>query len=160
MPYDDGSKDRAVEYEAVIGNMQGILDRYIGCKFVFGGNLNVTKYSPSIEHGMVYDFCSTNNLSWCNIDCNSGVNYNFHNDAINRYSMIDYFICSPELVLPKHHVIILNDGDNFSDHLAIIRKFGYAEAAAHNYSIPKSKADHCYVLQWEKADIMFYHLFE
>ena len=75
---------------------------------------------------------------------------------MNRYSMIDYFICSPELVLPKHHVIILNDGDNLSDHLAIIRKFGYAEATAHNYSIPKSKADHCYVLQWEKDDIMFY----
>jgi len=72
MPYDDGSKDRAVEYEAI-----GILDRYIGCKFVFGGDLNVTKYSPSIEHGMV-----TNNLSWCNIDCNSGVNYTFNNDAI------------------------------------------------------------------------------
>ena len=67
------------------------------------------------------------------IDCNSGVNYTFHNDAMNRYSMIDYFICSPELVLPKHHVIILNDGDNLSDHLAIIRKIGYAEATAHNY---------------------------
>jgi len=74
---------------------------------------------------------------------------------MNRYSMIDYFISSPELVLPKHHVIILNDGDNLSDHLAIIRKCGYAETTAHNYSIPKSKADHCYVLQWEKADIMF-----
>jgi len=31
-----------------------------------------------------------------------------------------------------------------------------SKATAHNYSIPKSKADHCYVLQWEKADIMFY----
>ena len=62
--YDDGSKDRAVEYEAVIGNMQGILERYIGCKFVFGGDLNATKYSQSIEHVMVDDFCYTNNLSW------------------------------------------------------------------------------------------------
>jgi len=70
--------------------------------------------------------------------------------------MIDYFICSPELVLPKHHVMILNDGDNLSDHLAIIRKFGYAEATTHNYSIPKSKADYGYKLQWEKADIMSY----
>jgi len=75
---------------------------------------------------------------------------------MNRYSMIDYFISSPELVLPKHHVIIMNDGDNLSDHLAIIRKCGYAETTAHNYSIPKSKADRCYMLQWEKADIMFY----
>jgi len=61
------------------------------------------------------------------MDCNYGVNYTFHNDAMNRYSMIDYFICSLELVLPKHHVIILNDGDNLSHHLAIIRKFGYAK---------------------------------
>jgi len=63
MPYDDDSNDRAAEYEAVIGNMRCILDRHIGCKFVFGGDLNVTKYLPSIEHGMVDDFCSTNNLS-------------------------------------------------------------------------------------------------
>jgi len=62
MPYDDVSKDRALEYEAVIGTMQGILDRYIGCKFVFGGDLNVTKNSSSIERVMVDDFCSINNL--------------------------------------------------------------------------------------------------
>jgi len=69
---------------------------------------------------------------------------------MSRCSITDYFICSPELVLPKHHVMILNDGDNLSDHLAIIRFFGYAEATAHNYSIPKSKADNGYKLQWKK----------
>jgi len=62
------------------------------------------------------------------------VNYTFHNDAMNHYLMIDYFICSPELVLLKHHVMILNDGDNLSENLASIRKFGYAEATARNYS--------------------------
>ena len=36
MPYDDGSKDLVVEYEAVMGNMQRILDRFIVCAFVFG----------------------------------------------------------------------------------------------------------------------------
>jgi len=57
MPHDDGYKDRALEYEAVIGNMQGIFDKYIECKFVFGGDLNVTKNSSSIERVMVDDFC-------------------------------------------------------------------------------------------------------
>jgi len=42
MPYDDGSRERAIEYEAVIGSMQGVLDRCLGSKFVFGGDFNVT----------------------------------------------------------------------------------------------------------------------
>ena len=76
--------------------------------------------------------------------------------AMNHYSMTDYFICSPEMVLLKHHVMILNDGDNLSDHLAIIRKFAYGKVTAHYYSIPKSKVDYGYKLQWEKADVMCY----
>jgi len=49
MPYDDGSRDSVVEYEAVVGSMQGIIDRCLGSKFVFGGDFNVTKCCSNIE---------------------------------------------------------------------------------------------------------------
>jgi len=49
MPYDDGSRDCAVEYETVVGSMQGILDRGLISKFGFGGNFNVTKCLSNTE---------------------------------------------------------------------------------------------------------------
>ena len=41
MPYDDGSNDHIIEHEAVVGDMQGILDKCLDFKFVFGGDLNI-----------------------------------------------------------------------------------------------------------------------
>ena len=41
MPYDGGSNDHITEYAAVVGDMQGILDKCLDSKFIFGGDLNV-----------------------------------------------------------------------------------------------------------------------
>jgi len=45
MPYDDGSNDHIIEYKAVVGDMQGILDKCLGSKFVFGGDFNTEKHA-------------------------------------------------------------------------------------------------------------------
>ena len=156
MPYDDGSRDRAIAYEAVIGSMQGVLDRCLGSKFVFGGDLNVAKCSSNIECMTLRNFCFSNKLLWCDVDMSCGVNYTFHNDTANYHSMIDHFICSPDITLPKCKVIILNDGDNMSDHLAITCKLGIEKLTAHGHSVTSSKSDCSYRLQWEKADIIYY----
>ena len=48
-------------------------------------------------------------------------NYTYHNDVNCRYSLIDYFLSSPELIAEQNgKVSILLDGDNLSDHLAIL----------------------------------------
>ena len=158
MPYDDGSRDRVVEYEAVVGSMQGIIDRCLGSKFVFGGDFNVTKCFSNTECASLQNFCLSNKLSWCD-NKTSGVNYTFHNDTTNHYSMIDYFICSPEITLPNCDVMILNDGDNISDHFAIECKFGIDKLTEHGYSVTTCKADCGYKLQWEKADILSYQVY-
>ena len=58
--------------------MQGILDRNLGSKFVFGGSdFNITKYTNSMECVMVENLCSANRLAWCNTKTDSGVDYTF-----------------------------------------------------------------------------------
>jgi len=156
MPYNDGSRDHVVEYEAAVGSMQGILDRNLGCKFIFGGDLNITKYTNSMESVMVGNFCSANKLVWCDIQIDSDVNYTFHNDIANRHSMIDYFICSPDLTIPMCDVMILNDGDKLSDHFAIVSKFDFGNESAYTTNGSESKSDSGCKLQWEKADIGYY----
>jgi len=38
MPHDDGSTEHCCVFEEVVGVMQGLLDRHLGCKFIFGGD--------------------------------------------------------------------------------------------------------------------------
>jgi len=47
--YDEGSKDCAIEYERMVGSMQGILDRSLGCKFVCWG---FSCHILLLKHGM------------------------------------------------------------------------------------------------------------
>ena len=42
MPFDDGSTEHCCVFEEVVDVMQGLLDRHLGCKFIFGGDFNVS----------------------------------------------------------------------------------------------------------------------
>ena len=42
MPFDDSSTEHCGVIEDVIRVMQGLLDRHLGCKFIFGGEFNVS----------------------------------------------------------------------------------------------------------------------
>ena len=53
MPFDNG--DRLLWFEAVLGYMQGIVDKCLGCKFIFGGDFNLPKYISSCENVCVND---------------------------------------------------------------------------------------------------------
>jgi len=99
MPYDDGSRDRAIEYEAVIGGMQGVLDRCLGSKFVFGGDFNIAKCSSNIECRTLRNFCFGNKLLCCDVDMSCDVNYTFHNDTTNHRSMIAHYSAAALLAM-------------------------------------------------------------
>ena len=43
MPFLSGNVNQRVEYESTIGCLQSIVDRNIGCDFVFGGDYNASK---------------------------------------------------------------------------------------------------------------------
>ena len=50
--------NQRVEYESTIGCLQSIVDRNIGCDFVFGGDCNVSKVQTNANTAIVDDFCS------------------------------------------------------------------------------------------------------
>ena len=118
MPFDDGSNQHYSDFEEVVGVMQGLMDRYLGCKLIFGGDFNVTRPSNAVIYHTIDKFCVANRLEWLD-PAPDGVNYTYHNDAVLTHSLIDHFICSPELVQSQQYVYIMDDGDNLSDHYAI-----------------------------------------
>ena len=122
-------------------------------KFVFGGDFNVSKKVLSNDHlcDSLTGFCVANNLIWLD-HILDGVDYTFHNDTASRYSLIDHFMCSSELINGRAVVHILNDGDNVSDHLAITCQFSVAA------SLYKTKSNTCshVKLMWDKANLDMY----
>ena len=149
MPFDDGSTEHCCVFEEVVGVMQGLLDRHLGCKFIFGGDFNVSKSSDVAVCHTLDRFCFANGLAWLD-PLPDGPNYTYHNDTLMNYSAIDHFISSPELLSPQQFVHVLDDGDNLSDHLAIQCSFhsSYNTTSSEKYQPTK--------LLWDKADIGYY----
>ena len=115
MPFDNG--DRLLRFEAVLGYMQGIIDKCLGYKFIFGGDFNLPKHISSCENVCVKNFCANNNFLWADVHPNN-VSYTYHNDKLQCFSLIDHILCSPELVRTQDCVEILPHGDNLSDHVS------------------------------------------
>ena len=148
MPFNESSTDYCVEFEAVVGVMQGLVDKCLGCKFIFGGDYNISKGSTNRLCDILNGFCHGNSFSWLDpVPC--GIDYTFHNDTLQRFTLIDYFVCSSDLVNSSTAGYILNDGDNTSDHLAIVCQFTVAVM----FCDAKS-SNHCPVkLWWDKANL-------
>ena len=128
MPFNDGSLQCCIEFESVIGVMQELLDTGLDCKFVFGGDFNVSKLSVNNSFETFDDFCHANRMV-CLDHVHDGIDYTFHNDVSKRYALIDHFICSPELTDSSVAGHVLDDEEyNTSDHLAITCEFVTAGA--------------------------------
>ena len=48
MPYQNGSACNDIEYECTVGHLQGLMDRNLGCDFIFGGDFNVAVSQDTI----------------------------------------------------------------------------------------------------------------
>ena len=112
----------------------------------FGGDFNADKLSAN---DVLPSFCCDNVLVWLDHDPTTR-SHTFHNDTVGRYSLIDHFMCSVDLVSPISNVKILTDDNNLSDHYAII--YGFAS----NICEASSDSKQCDVgarLDWQRADI-------
>jgi len=89
MPWSDRSPEQVIEYEATLGHMQSIVDRHVGCSFLFGGDFNVTKNFKSTCCQALDNFCTANRITWLNSgdDNNS---YTYHCDTNSHYSLLLY----------------------------------------------------------------------
>jgi len=73
----------------------------------------------------------------------------FH--VLGYYSVLDYFFCSPRMSADNNVPIILNDGDNMSDHCAISVTVNIPAVCKNN--IGDFSQQHCSKLLWDKANI-------
>ena len=132
------------------------MDRYLGCKFILGGDFNVTRPSNAVIYHTIDKFCVASRLEWLD-SAPVGVNYTYHNDALLTHSLIDHFICSPELVQSQQYVHVMDDGNNLSDHYAIHYEFklpcGHADSH-HSHSPELARK-----LLWDRADLTAYQSF-
>jgi len=118
MPYSDRSSEQVAEFEACLGYWQGIVDRHLGCQFVFGGDFNVVKQGSNICSVYVKQFVEDNDMLWLDV-LDGECDYTYHSDVNLHYSLLDYFVVSPSVANSCQSVRVLNDGDNPSDHLGI-----------------------------------------
>jgi len=119
MPWNDKTLEQAINYEATIGCLQSIVDRHIGCVFLFGGDFNVSKPSETVCSKLVDHFTQSNNLCWLNPCDTNLIDYTYHNDLNGHFSLLDHFLVSTVLVEKSDCVKILDDADNPSDHFAV-----------------------------------------
>jgi len=151
MPWNDRSLEQFVDYEATTGCLQGIIDRHIGCLFLFGGDLNVSKFHMSGCNQLIHLFSQSNKLNW--LDPRTDViDYPYHNDANGHFSLIDYFLASPAIVDKCDDVYILNDADNPSDHFAVLCKIVVPNSTTDSNSKVLKEGK----IQWVKGDTVLY----
>jgi len=151
MPDDDGSNHHITKYEAVAGDMQDILDKCLGSKFVFGGDLNIEKHAVNSAQSCIANFCNANKILL--LDHTTGnVDYTFHCNSLGNNSLIYYFLCSPELVAGAQSVTINSDGDSLSDHLSILCSLNVPKSLG----TIKNNSSCVWKSQWNKADIEWY----
>ena len=152
MPYDARNIDSEIDFESTLGQLQGIIASNVGCKFIFGGDFNVSKDANSSHLALLHSFCLSNDLKWLDHTKDINVNYTYHVDKNNHFSLIDHFLCSSQLFSDETFIDILPDGDNPSDHFAIACSFKVRIPDI----ISSSKPKHNRKLLWDKADLRAY----
>jgi len=109
------------------------------------------KYVFDNKQSLIANFCAANHLHWLDHVMDS-VDYTYHTSSLHRYSLLDHFICSQDLVTNNERVLIHNDGDNMSDHLAI----SWALPVSVLPDVLKYKKESVWKPMWEKADLDYY----
>ena len=148
MPWNDKTLKQVIDYEATVGCLQSIIDRHIGCVFLFGGDLNVQKLSVNASSKCVHHFTQSNNLCWLNPSNANITDYTYHNDLNSHFSLLDHFIVSDTLVNTSECVYILDDADNPSDHFAVTCEITASGYTTDGHWVESKQGK----LQWEKGD--------
>jgi len=113
----------------------------------------VAKHSNYPAESSVSQVCLDNNLQWLD-HSNESVNYTYHCDANDHFSLVDHFVCFSHLVDDTDNMHILIEGRNTLDDFAI---------SVSIKTLPSSsyvKTNRVYVystkLRWDRADLSRY----
>jgi len=151
MPWDDRSLYQHDEYVFTVGCIQAIVDAHPDCNFLFGGDWNLCKNGRYSAELCVRRFCTDNQFCWVDT-CTDRIDYTYHNDNNDHYSLIDHFICSANLIHEGDKTRIMIDGLNTSDHFAISLKVNQ-----HTWSGGSGKSAPSVIkLRWDRANVQLY----
>jgi len=151
MPWDDGSIYQHDKYIFTIGCIQAVVDAHPNCNFLFGGDWNLCKNGCYSTELCVRRFCTDNELCWIDT-CTDHIDYTYHNDTNDHYSLIDHFICSANLIGEGDKSAIMVDGLNTSDHFAISLKINLHTLLGGLGSSAPSITK----LRWDRANLQLY----
>jgi len=62
MPFNDNSSQYYDDFLSVVGVMQGFIDKYYSCSFIFGGDFNTSKLTLNSTQDLLSTFCDKNSL--------------------------------------------------------------------------------------------------
>lgn len=104
--------------ECIFNEIQVFCDKFIDCKFIFGGDFNANLDSSDVVSSTIFRFLSKYNAFQCDLSCGSKCDKpTYINESLQQSSRIDYIFSSIRDVI-DYDVIDLNI--NFSDHLPVL----------------------------------------
>jgi len=103
MPYDVKNIECEIDFESTLslGHLQGVIASNVGCKFIFGGDFNVSKDAHTLHTVLLSSFCLFNHIMWLDSAADTNVNYSYHVEKSNHFSLIDHILCSSQLLIDE-----------------------------------------------------------
>ena len=150
-----GTPDRHLIVEEVLGEVDACLRQFNGCIFVVGGDLNcdLDFNSTDTVSMMIFELINNFNLHRCDTTLGSTKDFTYSNDALGKYSCIDFVLMSDVNGLLSYSVI--DRGSNLSDHHPVFVEFtanlGQCLNAADSKIFKISKSQK--YLRWDKANL-------
>jgi len=153
-----GTDDRQLICQDVLDDVWSWRERFLHCKCLIGGDLNVDLCSNDSTATIFNSFFSSN----CLVNCDKSPNYSrkstYVNNALNHESVIDYIFVSDDDCVAGFSV--LDPDINFSDHLPITVDCS-ANIKCHDTKFTqhneKQNNDIVLYLRWDHADLVSFY---
>ena len=128
--------------------LETIMDQHPNHSIILGGDINSELKDESPFDCYWTEFMSTNQLTCCdNFYPSNTITY--HHKSLGHKKWNDHFIVSSELLVNEiSDFLVLDEGDNLSDHLPIVMKI--STEVPTNVQLPSSTQTSVSSLKWDK----------
>ena len=150
MPFYNSSRREQCMAETIdaISMIELLIDDHPQHKVVIGGDLNTELKGNSPFDALWKDHMTKNRSTYCD-QYVSSPNYTYRHDSLNQTKFNDHFIVSQDILDRgvTHNHIILDEGENTSDHLPLLMKMSLQLNKA-NFATPQASGPK--IVNWKK----------
>ena len=150
MPFFDASKRNECLSETIdtLSMIEEIVSDHPLHKLIIGGDINTELKGSSLFDSFWSEFMRKHDMVCCDNLVKNDVNYTYIHDSLDQKKWNDHFFLSSSLVASTEDHMILDAGDNVSDHLPIMFKISCKTMADPPQSEIRTKPPS---LKWEKC---------